>query len=72
MDAAFTCSSPTVSPEVNRRERFERIEARVRLLRELEAYAEDVRSTDRLPAVDDALVGFPVELPEIEYETIEA
>lgn len=72
MDAAFNCNSPTVTPDAALRERFERIDNRTALLRELDAYAAGVRSTDRLPVVDDALVGFPVELPEIEYETVEA
>lgn len=69
MEADFTCNSPTLPAQDALKERFKRIDAKMALLRELEAYAESIRAA-RMPKVDDIahLVGFEVELPEVEYE----
>lgn len=70
MEAAFTCSTPTVPANDALRERLERLDVKAQLLRELETYVAGVRGNEHLPTVDHLLdlIGFPVELPEIEWE----
>lgn len=44
--------APTARPQDVLRERHERIEAKMALLRELETYLENVRAKDRVPEVE--------------------